>query len=360
MDRARRFRQSKVICATSDDPRCSELRNPLHSFRAIQIGHRVYVTYGYFVNKGHSKIVWVCDLNRMHWAPVNVNDITGLALGLGGEISMTLHSATCVADIIYLLGVSDNAQQPFFLAFDVVTAELSKCELRGGSIDIPSTSGHGSVYVEHRQEILFISVGMLRGSGTSEASAKERRVVALDVGTMYLYEPEIKGKKPKLLPFLSVCSTKEKIFIHGGANIFGRHSEIGDTLHILHVGSKFGLVWSTPTTSNYSPNGRWFATLTYVHGRLFLIGGRDFDKVFVETNVYDIAGNSWSPVDHSQFGSAQELPTGFTWSGTPQRFLSHCTIIWSDKLYIIGGDQAGPAREIYVVEPAEERTGQGL
>lgn len=251
-------------------------------------------------------------------------------------------SVSVVNDCAYVVGGRDDNEQ--FLSdiwkFDGILNSWEKCPLAPGSLQMPPTTGHYSVYLPGRKEVLLISVG--------EDGNRDRQVLSLDTENMRLYKPRTKGEQPFLMPYSGFCCTSNAVFIFGG-KLYGPPPHETNDLNILLLDNKhLTLTWSKLEVGNYVPRPRRSSTLSFVAGRLFLIGGRNDQLYMPDVDMFDIKTGTWHRVLHDDEQVGVE-PSEYSYGGDRKKLAGHCAIVTGGKLYVIGGDvqnRVNPARHV--------------
>ena len=339
MDSTRAYRVRGRVCREAGS-KSDVMKNPMHSHSSIQIGHRIYVLFGYFVNVGWNEAVWVLDTREMAWslAPETAEWSPGL----------DVHTAAIVKDEIFVVGfrLNGEASTAEILCFDTILLSWTKCEMRAGSQPITFSSCLKSVYVEHRKELLILGTNSQAFSIVQDGHDAVR---TLHVDSMIVSTPTVKGKPPeKLMPNFAVCSSESRVFVFGGGIVFGPSATASSELYILDVGRLTGLAWSLATAFKH-PFGRWGCTLTHVRGRLLLLGGRNHNHVLEDFSVYDMSHMSWYSLPGYNEDDVPKRLMSYT--GTLPLFLGHSAVSTNEKLFLLGGDRAGPMRDVFEIEP---------
>ena len=306
------------------------LRAVLHSHCVEIVGHRVYVSQGCTLYEGLSAVTFVFDRNTNRWTSVN----------LVGDVPQARRTAsfTLVGDSMYLVGgrVLPRTGLAEVWRLDLVLNTWEKCEVFGERV--PETSGHKAAYFASRRQLLLLSVGTdLMALGT-------RGVKALNMETMTLESPRIKGQHPVLLPYSSACATNNAVFMFGG-KLFGDHPHSSNVLHVLKV-DEVGLAWSKPRPTGQVPERRRSSQMNYFHGRLILFGGRDDVRYMEEIYMYDIQQEEWTKIEHEGF---------------QQPLAGHQSLVIDDRIFMFAGEHGPigarkPSRNIWILSMPERRT----
>ena len=326
MDPFPRLRVGKASCGDEIDAP-NHLRQNLHSAVTVQLGHKIYTLFGFYALYGHKALTWALHVPSFEWKLVHDGDEDAHS-----PCGRRTPSATVVNEFIYVVGGTDPDDNILsdLWRFDTVIQQWERCDLSASSMAMPETTGHKSVWIPGRGEILLISVGV--------DGEEPRLVLALDPGSMVLFKPRISGRPPRLLPYASVCQSASKVFVFGG-KIFGEFEphETND-LNILLLGeNKAKLTWTSVATGGYVPRPRRSSTMSYYYGRLFVIGGRNDDGYMSEMDVFDPRTKQWQPVQYEN--GRHGASTGYTYVGDTRSIAGHCTTVTASGLVIvIAGD----------------------
>ena len=339
MESARSFRIREVNCRIQAPKLQQEILSRIVLRASVTlVGSKAYVFAAYSLNKGYIRELFTLDISTFTWDYVAfAKDSSSQPGGRSGS------STALVEDKVFLFG-GYNSEDTLsdIWSFDLVLKEWTQCGLAHGSLPMPQSIGHASAYLPARKEVVLISLGGLY------TPMVERQILCFDPHKMRLLKPLIKGKPPILYPLASTCSNGNVVYIFGGRLPASKHS---NDLNILSVDeSGRGYIWSSPKPY-YLPAPRRSGTLSYVGGRLFLLGGRDRDGYLDYLDIYETAENCWYPVKHMKSRYRQRAPL-FSCSGALKPIAGHSAVESGGKVYIITGhiwDEASPAKNIFVL-----------